>query len=64
MMTRVMNKLNQVELAVIEGAGHLPYEEMPQAFNELALRFLHVNGNDDLATKAPPRDCSKLNPAS
>jgi len=36
----LMSKLNHAELAVIEGAGHLPYEEMPQRFNELVWRFL------------------------
>src|SRR5437868_2272797 len=36
----LMSKLNHAELAVIEGAGHLPYEEVPQPFNELVLRFL------------------------
>lgn len=28
------------ELAVVSGAGHLPYEEMPNEFNQLVLRFL------------------------
>jgi len=36
----LISKLNNAELAVIEGAGHLPYEEVPQPFNELVLRFL------------------------
>jgi pimeloyl-ACP methyl ester carboxylesterase len=28
------------ELALIEGAGHLPFEETPEAFNKLVLDFL------------------------
>ena len=43
----LLSKLRRAELAVIEGAGHLPYEEMPQPFNELVLQFLQ---SDDVET--------------
>jgi pimeloyl-ACP methyl ester carboxylesterase len=33
-------KLHDCELAVLEGAGHLPYEECPAEFNAVLLRFL------------------------
>jgi pimeloyl-ACP methyl ester carboxylesterase len=36
----LMRKLPQCELAIIEGAGHLPFEETPEEFNRLALGFL------------------------
>ena len=45
----LMSKLNHAELAVMDGAGHLPYEEMPQQFNELVLRFLR----SDAAQSSP-----------
>lgn len=32
------------ELALIEGAGHLPFEETPEAFNKLVLDFLEDHG--------------------
>ena len=32
--------LPQCELAIIEGAGHLPFEEMPDEFNRLVLEFI------------------------
>jgi pimeloyl-ACP methyl ester carboxylesterase len=33
--------LPQCELAIIEGAGHLPFEEMPEEFNRLVLEFIN-----------------------
>jgi pimeloyl-ACP methyl ester carboxylesterase len=38
--TPLMQALPQCELALMEGAGHLPFEEMPGEFNRLALAFL------------------------
>jgi len=35
--------LPQSELAMIEGAGHLPFEEMPEEFNRLVLEFIDRN---------------------
>jgi pimeloyl-ACP methyl ester carboxylesterase len=32
--------LPQCELAIIEGAGHLPFEETPEEFNRLVLEFI------------------------
>jgi pimeloyl-ACP methyl ester carboxylesterase len=32
------------QLALIEGAGHLPFEETPETFNKLVLDFLESNG--------------------
>lgn len=37
-------KLPRCELAVIAGAGHLPFEETPEEFNRLTLGFLGKNG--------------------
>jgi pimeloyl-ACP methyl ester carboxylesterase len=34
-------KLIGSELAIIEGAGHLPFEEMPKEFNRIVMEFLH-----------------------
>ena len=36
----LMQALPQCELALMENAGHLPFEEMPEEFNRLALDFL------------------------
>jgi pimeloyl-ACP methyl ester carboxylesterase len=36
----LMQALPKCELALMEGAGHLPFEEMPEEFNRLALDFL------------------------
>ena len=36
----LMQKLPRCELAAIEGAGHLPFEETPEEFNQLVLDFL------------------------
>lgn len=33
-------KLPQCELAIIEGAGHLPFEETPEEFNRVVMEFL------------------------
>jgi pimeloyl-ACP methyl ester carboxylesterase len=32
--------LPQCQVALIEGAGHLPFEEMPEEFNRLVLDFI------------------------
>jgi len=37
---RLMQELPACERAIIEGAGHLPFEETPDEFNRLALDFL------------------------
>jgi len=44
--------LQDCELAVIEGAGHLPFEETPETFNKLVLEFLerHVEEGSIEAT--------------
>src|SRR5207244_3838189 len=42
----LMSRFNHAELVVIEGAGHLPYEEAPQEFNELLLRFLRAEAGE------------------
>src|ERR1051326_7636278 len=39
-----LRKLPRCELALIEGAGHLPFEETPEEFNRLALGFLEKIG--------------------
>jgi pimeloyl-ACP methyl ester carboxylesterase len=39
----LMRALPGSELAMIEGAGHLPFEETPEEFNRLALAFLDGN---------------------
>src|SRR5579871_6587673 len=36
----LMRALPECERALMEGAGHLPFEEMPEEFNRLALDFL------------------------
>jgi pimeloyl-ACP methyl ester carboxylesterase len=36
----LLRKLPGSELAIIEGAGHLPFEETPEEFNRLVLEFL------------------------
>ena len=36
----LMRRVPQSELAVIDGAGHLPFEETPEEFNRLVLDFL------------------------
>lgn len=36
----LLRRLPKAELAVIRGAGHLPFEEDPEKFNELVLNFL------------------------
>jgi pimeloyl-ACP methyl ester carboxylesterase len=36
----LMRKLPQCELAIIQGAGHMPFEESPEEFNRLVLEFL------------------------
>jgi pimeloyl-ACP methyl ester carboxylesterase len=38
--TPLMQALPKCELALMEGAGHLPFEEMPEEFNRLALDFM------------------------
>jgi pimeloyl-ACP methyl ester carboxylesterase len=40
----VKRQFRQSELLVIDGAGHLPYEEMPEEFNAAVCRFLE-SGN-------------------
>ena len=37
---QLMSRLQHAELHVIPGAGHLPYEEMPEQFNQLVIGFL------------------------
>jgi pimeloyl-ACP methyl ester carboxylesterase len=37
---KMMQGLPQCRLALIEGAGHLPFEEMPEEFNRLVLGFI------------------------
>lgn len=39
----LMQKLSVCELVMIEGAGHLPFEETPAEFNRLVLNFLKRN---------------------
>jgi pimeloyl-ACP methyl ester carboxylesterase len=39
----LMRVLPQCDRALIEGAGHLPFEETPDEFNRLALDFLDRN---------------------
>jgi pimeloyl-ACP methyl ester carboxylesterase len=38
----VKQQFQQAELAVIEGAGHLPYEEVPEVFNRVVCEFLEA----------------------
>ena len=38
-------RLRDAELAIIEGAGHLPFEETPEEFNRLTLGFLEKVGS-------------------
>ncbi len=37
----LQKKLSRSELAIIEGAGHLPFEETPEEFNHVVMEFLH-----------------------
>jgi len=37
----LLRRLRQAELTVIEGAGHLIFEEIPEEFNRLVMDFLH-----------------------
>jgi pimeloyl-ACP methyl ester carboxylesterase len=37
-------KLPNCQLAIIEGAGHLPFEETPEEFNRLVMGFLEQIG--------------------
>jgi pimeloyl-ACP methyl ester carboxylesterase len=46
----LMRALPGCERAVIEGAGHLPFEETPEEFNRLALDFLERNSHRHLMT--------------
>ena len=41
----LMRKLPRCEQALIEGAGHLPFEETPDEFNRLTLGFLDKIGS-------------------
>jgi pimeloyl-ACP methyl ester carboxylesterase len=43
----LLRKLPECELAVLEGAGHLPFEEMPEEFNRVALGFLENRRDQD-----------------
>jgi len=36
----LMRALPECERALIDGAGHLPFEETPEEFNRLVLQFL------------------------
>src|SRR5262249_43334043 len=45
----LMQKLRGCESVVIEGAGHLPFEETPEEFNRLVLDFL-----DRISTQPEP----------
>jgi pimeloyl-ACP methyl ester carboxylesterase len=36
-------QFNNAELVVINGAGHLPYEEFPEEFNRILIEFLNRN---------------------
>lgn len=45
----LMQKMRGCERAVIEGAGHLPFEETPEEFNRLVLNFL-----DRISAQAEP----------
>lgn len=47
----LMQKLRGCESEVIEGAGHLPFEETPEEFNRLVLNFL-----DRISARARPPD--------
>jgi len=44
--------LPQCQLKIIEGAGHLPFEETPEEFNRLVLDFIDQDFIDQ--QKAPP----------
>ncbi len=37
-------RFKDCELSIIEGAGHLPYEETPEEFNRLVIEFLNARG--------------------
>jgi pimeloyl-ACP methyl ester carboxylesterase len=37
---QLMPRLHHVELHVIPGAGHLPFEELPEQFNQRTIEFL------------------------
>jgi pimeloyl-ACP methyl ester carboxylesterase len=37
---RLQKAIPGAELEIITGAGHLPYEECPEEFNRILLRFL------------------------
>jgi pimeloyl-ACP methyl ester carboxylesterase len=41
---QLLARLPKAELAVIRGAGHLPFEEVPEEFNRLVLDFLARQG--------------------
>lgn len=41
-------KLPQCELAMIEGAGHLPFEETPEEFNRVVMGFLERIGSQKI----------------
>ena len=38
--TQLRQRLPNSELVILEGAGHLPYEEMPAEFNRVVIEFL------------------------
>ena len=41
--SRLRRHFRECELKVLEGAGHMPYEEMPAEFNRVVLDFLNVS---------------------
>ena len=47
-------KLPHCELAIIEGAGHVPFEETPEEFNRIMLEFLGNIGSSGDRTIGPP----------
>ncbi|HLK34108.1 MAG TPA: alpha/beta fold hydrolase, partial [Terriglobales bacterium] len=38
--TRLQQQFRDCKLIVLQGAGHLPYEELPEEFNRAVLEFL------------------------
>jgi pimeloyl-ACP methyl ester carboxylesterase len=54
----LMRELPSATLSVINSAGHLPYEELPQEFNKTLLGILrekiHEDASDNLASAPHP----------
>jgi pimeloyl-ACP methyl ester carboxylesterase len=57
----LMQKIPGCERAMIEGAGHLPFEETPEEFNRVVLGFLGRDWGDRTIGRSGDREIGKAN---